>query len=341
MRRALGAVLIGLSLFALVLAVLMPTYVANGSKKTPLNLDITQRSTGQATKFNPSTNKPEQVTLRATRVVKTDTKASDSTNTTVFETLCIVIVSGDTPDCVPKTDPRFLDTTTDRVTANRRTAESVHVDKPGWEEKINGQPARHTGLSYKFPIDTKKQTYQFFQPDVAKAFPAVYQRTTTIHGLTVYEFTSATGNQPYQIQHLFPGTYNDTRTVWVEPTTGAIIDGRERQVQTLADGTVALDTTLSFDDQAVNYQTDFAQNKINQLRVAQLWAPIALGVLGLAALAGGIALLRRRHGASGTDDQDIFPDHTPQPDAGPDRAEPDNAAPDREPTTRTDDRAMA
>lgn len=327
MRRTFSVILFGFGLFALVLAVLMPTVVAHGAKKTPLNLNITQISTGPAKKLNPATNKIENLTLRATRIVKTDTKASDSNYTTVFEQLCTVIISGDTPNCPPKSDPRFLDTTTDRVTADRRTGESVHIAKKGWEEKINGKPARHTGLSYKFPIDTKKQTYQFFQPDVAKAFPAVYQGTSKIHGLTVYEFKSETGNQPYKIQHLFPGTYNDTRTVWVEPSTGAIIDGREHQVQTLANGTVALDTTLSFDDQAINYQANFAQNKINQLRIVQLWAPIVLGVLGVAALVGGIVLMRRRDSASGTDEQDIRPDDTPKPDDGPDHAEPDPEPP--------------
>src|SRR6266516_7858692 len=126
MRKALGLVLVCIGLFGLVLTVLLPTVVVDRSKKTPLDLNITQISSGPATLLDPDTGATRHVHLRATRIVKTDTAASDGTNTTVFETLCIVIVEGNTPNCVTKDDPRLLSATTDRVTGNRRSTESVH-----------------------------------------------------------------------------------------------------------------------------------------------------------------------------------------------------------------------
>ncbi|MDT4925878.1 MAG: hypothetical protein QOG01_3591 [Pseudonocardiales bacterium] len=326
MRRTFGAVLIGLGLFGLVLAILMPTVVVNGSKKTPLDLDITQVSSGSAKLLDPETNQLKDVQLRATRVVKSDSHASDGTNTTVFETLCIVVVEGKTPNCLPSSDPRLLSVTTDRVTSDRRTAESVHV--PKYHENVNGNTSvRHTGLSYKWPIDAQKKTYQFFSPDLGQAFPAVYQGTSTIKGLTVYKYVSETGTQPYKVNGLFDGTYTDTRTVWVEPHTGAIINGTEHQVQAIIDkntneSSVALDTTLSFDQSAIDFQANFAKTKINDLKLAQIWAPLVLAIVGLAALVGGILLLRRRRGSSGGDAEGTPRHGQPTPDIDSTDAEP-------------------
>ena len=72
MRKASGVVLIGLGLFALVLTILLPTVVVDRSKKTPLDLNITQISSGKAQLFDATSGQVKQVDLRATRVVRTD-----------------------------------------------------------------------------------------------------------------------------------------------------------------------------------------------------------------------------------------------------------------------------
>lgn len=328
MRRIIGTVLIGLGVAGIVLAVLFPTVVVSGSKKTPLDLDITQISSGPAKVFDSATNQVKDENLRAIRIVRSDTKASDDKNTTVNESLCIVAnVPGDNPQCLKAPDPRLLSVTTDRVTTDRKTAEAVHV--PEWNEAVNGDTSvRHQGLAYKWPIDAQKKTYLFYQPDVKQAFPAVYKGESKIRGLKVYQYVSETGDVPYKIQGLFDGTYNDTRTVWVEPRTGAIIDGVEHQVQTLADGQVALDTTLRFDKSAIDYQSNFAKDKIKALQMAQIWAPIVCGVLGIAALVGGILLLRSRGTSTGGDEGGQGRHTTPPPTEPPGYGEtPEGSAP--------------
>jgi hypothetical protein len=332
MRKASGVVLVGLGLFALILTILLPTVVVDRSKKTPLDLDITQVSSGPAKLLDVKTNQVKDVQLRATRVVKTDSHASNGTNTTVFETLCIVVVQGSTPNCVPATDPRLLSATTDRVTADRVSAESVHVAK--YNENVNGDTSvRHTGLSYKWPIDAKKKTYSFYQPDILKAFPAKYVGTDRIKGLTVYKYVSATGEQnkmgngkPFMVSGLFAGTYDDTRTVWVEPKTGAIIYGEEHQVQRLNNpdgtpGSVALDTTLKFEQSAIDYQSNYAKDKIDQLKLAQVWGPLIFGIVALASFVGAFFLLRRR-APGGADGEGEGRHGHPRPDDDPNFAEP-------------------
>ena len=320
MRKASGVVLVGLGLFALVLTILLPTVVVDRSKKTPLDLNITQVSSGPAKVLDVNTNQVKDVRLQATRVVKTNSHFSNGSKTTVFETLCIVISQGNnTPKCVRAPDPRLLSVTTDQVTADRRSAESVHV--AAWNENINGKPATHTGLSYKWPIDAKKKTYQFFQPDLGKAFPAVYQGTSTIKGLKVYKYVSATGVQPYKVQGLVDGTYDDTRTVWVEPRTGAIINGVEHQVQKIGGTQLALETTLSFEQSAIDFQANYAQGKIDKLKQAQLWGPLILGIVALASFIGAYFLLRRRS-SGGTDGEGERRHDQPTPDDDPNFAEP-------------------
>jgi hypothetical protein len=335
MRKAFGAALVGVGVFAIVLTILLPTAVVDRSKKTPLNLNITQISSGPAKLLDASTGQVNDVQLQATRIVRTDSHASDGTNTTVNETLCIVIIQGTTPQCVRSSDPRLLSVTTDRVTANRRSAESVHVAKYG--ENVNGDTSiRHVGLSYKWPIDAKKKTYQFFSPDLGKAFPAIYKGTSKIKGLTVYEYVSATGPQPYKIQGLLPGTYDDARTVYVEPKTGAIINGIEHQVQTLDSGQVALDTTLRFEQSAINFQANYAKGKIDKLRQAQLWGPLIFGILGVAALVGAFLVMRRGGGSSDTSGDE--PRHgAPTPDDAPNYgADPNQPGPEHAPTEPTE-----
>lgn len=319
-RWLTGVVLIGLGVFGIVLAIIMPTVVVPASKKTPLDLDITQISSGPAKLLDAATGKQQDVRLRATRIVRTDSNASDRDNTTVDASLCIVVIKGSTPNCVKSSDPRLLSVTTDRVTSDRTSAEAVDV--PKWGANVNGDTSvKHTGLSYKWPIDAEKKTYQFFLPDLKRAFPATYLGTAKVRGLDVYRYQAKTGDQPYKIQGVAAGTYNDTRTVWVEPQTGVIVKGVEREVQTLADGTLALDTTLTFEDSAIDYQSNYAKGKIDDLRKAGVYLPIIAGVVGLIALIGGILLVRPRSSAP-VADGGAHPDDAPPPDAGPNFGQP-------------------
>ncbi len=293
MRKGAGIVAVGIAVFALLLAILLPTYAVPRSKKTPLDLNVTIVSTGSAKVLDAATGQAQTKQLRATRIVKSDSAKSDSTNTVVNETLCIVVDENNPSNCLPSSDPRLLSITTDRVATNRKSGEAVNESK--YAANVNGDSSvQHKGMAYKWPIDAKKKTYQFFEPDLGKAFPAKYVDSEKLKGLTVYKYLCDISPQPYKIQGLLDGTYADTRTVWVEPKTGAIVKGQERQVQTLSTGQVALDVTFTFDDKSQNYQADYAKKKIKQLKLAQLYLPIIFLIVGIAAVVVAFLLLRRR-----------------------------------------------
>ncbi len=309
MRKILTAALIGVGVFALVLAGLLRFYAPSRAEKTPLNLDIKQVATGPAKLLNAATGQVEDTSLNATRRVRTDSVKSDSTVTVVQETLCIVKAVDNVAECVDAQDPqhRLVSFTTDRVAADRKTAESVNDPKYG--ENINGDTsAKHVGLSYKWPFHAKKISYKFFDPISQQAPDAKFIGTEKLQGLTLNKYEAVIDNIDLPVGPGIPGKYSDTRTVSVDPVTGVIVKGIEHQVRTLADGSPALDTTLTFDDQAIKDQAKQAKDGRSKLSMLTVVLPLIALVVGLATLAGAFLLYRREpvggaHEADGTAQQ--------------------------------------
>ena len=197
------------------------------------------------------------------RQVRTDSSASDGTNTTVVESLCIAVDDGHAAQVL-------------RAVLRPAAAERHHrpghrqppqrrVGARGEVPRVRSTATRTSGtrgVTYKWPIDAQKKTYQFYQPDLGAGVPGALPGDGDAQGADRLQV---------RVQHrhpavtrccgTLPGTYNDIRTVYVEPQTGAIIDGTEQQVQKLSDGRVALDTTLSFDKASIDYQANYAQGQ--------------------------------------------------------------------------------
>lgn len=293
-RRALSYVLIGIGVFALVLAAGMRFYAPSRAEKTPLNLDIKLVATGPATLLNTSTGQPEQTSLIATRRVRTDSALSNSKVTVVQETLCIVKAVDNPPECVDAQDQqqRLVSFTTDRVAADRKSGQSVNDSKYG--ENVNGDTGiKHVGLTYKWPFHAKKQSYKFFDPVSAQAPDARFIGTEKLAGLNLYKYQADIDTIDLPVSPGIPGKYSDSRTVWVDPVTGAIVKGVEHQVRTLADGTTALDTTLTFDQNSINYQAKQAKDGRNKINLLTVWLPLIGLVLGIVFLIAGLVMLGR------------------------------------------------
>jgi hypothetical protein len=296
-RKTLVALLAGVGVFCLVLAGLLRFYAPSHAEKTPLNLDIKQVANGPGKILNAATGQLEDFTLNATRRVRTDSAASNSKVTVVQETLCVVKNVGNPPECVDAHDPqhRLVSFTTDRVAADRKSGESVN--DPKYTTNIDGDTsATHTGLSYKWPLHAKKITYKFFDPVSRKAADARFIGTDKLKGMKMYKYEAVIDKMDLPVSPGIPGSYADTRTVWVEPVTGVIVQGTEVQKRWLADGSPAFDTTLTFNPASVDYQAKQARDgraKIKQLTVV---LPLISLLVGLAALAGAFLLYRRSGG---------------------------------------------
>src|SRR6185295_5993892 len=134
------------------------------------------------------------------------------------------------------------------LAVDRRTAAAQPWDKQWLDTGSDRQSVNYTGQIYKFPFGTERKTYEIFDRDIQRAEPAPFVKTEEIGGLETYQFTQEIRNGTQQVpadrlqvllSQLLPGatsgqvTYNNTRSVWVEPTTGQYIMVQERQNKAL------------------------------------------------------------------------------------------------------------
>jgi hypothetical protein len=159
---------------------------------------------------------------------------------------------------------KILDQSQEGVSIDRVTGEATNccgdfrsVPTPKDPNAINDQYVHH-GLFFKFPFDTQKVTYQWWDGDLGRAEPMKYLRTEKVQGVQTYVFQQKSGPEVYNTQKGVPGelfhakkpvdanlVYQNTRTLYVEPNTGLIIKGVEQQNKRLeAPGYAAVPTTV-------------------------------------------------------------------------------------------------
>lgn len=303
MRRAIGLGLLALGIFGVTLGLLLRFYAYPKLAVAPLDPGVKSIAQGTATVFYPATLKTRSdVLLTATRRV--DGKI-DSPDVRVNGKVAVwemgLVTEDDTGAMVDAQDQW--------VCVDRRTAMAV---QPCSDQKINTDAGvQATGLQYKFPFNTQKQDYPFFDVLTRTAPMMHFDGEEVIDGLPTYRFVQtipvtkiADVDAP---SSLVGGTTNDTvtagrmyedrRTVWVEPYTGQIVKGQEKVHQFLRgpngqDGQLLLDGTLAFTADTVQTSVDKAKSDRAKVRLLYDSGPrllIGLGVLFL--LAGLLVLL--------------------------------------------------
>jgi hypothetical protein len=178
---------------------------------------------------------------------------------------------------------------------------------------------KFVGQIYKFPFGTQKRTYQVWDRDLRTSLPAEFRGTETIEGVEVYRFEQVIGEQPAKnvsddsmstlLGRFAPDAtsgqviYSNTRTMWVEPTTGIYVKVREQQHKELVPATgastVLLDASFEYTPDTVAKAADRASSNRAQLSLISLWAPLGLAVIGLL-LAIFALMLGRRAARGGT-----------------------------------------
>ncbi|WP_035857010.1 DUF3068 domain-containing protein [Cryptosporangium arvum] len=302
MRRTVGAVVLALGSFLVVAAILLPTYVAGNLVKTPLDqYTVSVATSDNATVFDvASLTVQENVPVEATRTVRADPEKSTD-DVVVFDAFLVVQDSR---------DDKQITFTSDRVGLDRRTAEA----QPGFDAAVDDEPTDHEGLIYKWPFGAEKKSYDYFDTTTKKTYEAKYVTSEDVDGLETYKYEMqipATKIGQLEVPGELVGStepavtadryYSNTRTVWVEPKTGIILKGQEKQSQTLrdaagADKVTLFAATLTFDDQTVNEAVNLAKDSISQITLVSSVAPIVVGVLGVILIVVGLFLVLRRGG---------------------------------------------
>ena len=219
----------------------------------------------------------------------------------------------------------------DRVAFDRHTGETV-----AWEGSYNEtggektQPASFEGLYFKFPFDTQKETYPFWDGTLKKTVDAKYVGEGEVKGLKVYKFeqvTPPTANGTIDVPGDLVGSdettvtadriYSSTSYYSVEPVTGVIVVGRTVQDSYLeVDGVRKVTTTqadLQYSDATITDTVDEYKSTSALLGAVQSTIPLVGLILGLLLLLFGAVGLRRGRQKAGR--------HTPSdPDREPEKA---------------------
>lgn len=196
----LACILVGLGVFLVVAAIMLPTYTKSKALKTPLDLHVETTAAGKASILdaqslqaghpdvahdvniesvrNVTVQDPSNediITIQAgNRLLRTDKKAPE----------------GDEPTA---SDPRLINATVDKVTLDRKTSEPINdPDHPNgvWTDAGGQmQPVPRKGLQYKFPFDAQKKSYPYFDLTSRTTHPIDFVGDGEIDGMTVYHYS--------------------------------------------------------------------------------------------------------------------------------------------------------
>ena len=334
MLRLVALAVMGLGAALLTAALLLTTYTAGKIEKIPLNIDKTLVSGGTGTALDPAS-------LSATRfVIDRDVPVVSQQAITVETPANAQVVTFQVGTSVRRTDRQqdsgLLLAMVDTVTVDRRTAEAVSDDeRPGGsvqrprtfeDDKPSTNIALpHEGLTYRFPFNTEKKSYPFFDAIAQKPFDANYDGEDDVNGLSTYRFTQNVGYDadgklvdPIKYASLYdrnedgevtaraelwglPGDpyepitmtrfYAAQRTFWVDPVTGVIVKAEEHANHYYArdplQPEMALaDYKVTSTEQTVESQVATARDERDRVALWSRIQPISFAAAGLVALIG-------------------------------------------------------
>jgi hypothetical protein len=319
MRRIISPVLIGVGAFLIVAGVLIKVYAVPTLAVVPSNYDsTTYLEATDATIFNsdPDVLAPETVDLE----VSSHTVAGDYPDAPDG-----VVVWANNVTTTPVGWDEPFQQSRELTPFDENTGAAADFPEASFEEVENEEgdieqvEVTREGQIYKFPFDTQKKDYQQWDSELGEATTAKYEGEEELEGTTVYKFVQTI--EPTVIDTVeVPGSifdseedsvqaemiYEMTRTLYVEPTTGAPLNRVEERNQVLSyDGTEvpAFVGTVQYTEQSQADSLDRVHTRATLLRLAEWVFPIGAVVLGLLAIGGGV-LLRRRQGDQPTNDED-------------------------------------
>jgi hypothetical protein len=291
--RRIGYVVVFVGFFLLFSALFVRFYAYPRLQKAPLNQYSEPVAVGTATYFNRAQLREVDARVQNIRTIKGDAKAGTA-NTAVWDSFSVTKDLGDNG---------VITAAQERVAMDRVSGES---------RNCCGDQPPHSGLTFKFPFNTSKRTYSFWDTTARRAFPATYAGSDRIDGLTVYRFeqrfndvrldtVQVSGEQAQQPGvATVPATiiYGNLKTLWVEPRTGIIVKAGQDVSQVLqTDEGVAVLTAfkgqLVYDDDTVRGNADDARTAANQLRMIQWILPIGALVLGVVLIVAGVMAIGR------------------------------------------------
>jgi DUF3068 family protein len=285
-RRNMGYVLLGLSGLLLTIGVLTVVWAPDMVKKTPLDVETRTVYEGEGGKINAATGEFSVGPVYAVQETKADSDSSSDDHVLFVETSCLVKDTGGDRVCVDDSDPDLITADIDIFATDRRSGLAVD------DENLPADAGPHEGLINKWPFDVEKKTYPYWDGVVGRPVEMVYDGNESIQGLDTYRFVATVKDEPVEVAEGVPGTYTNTVTVNVDPTTGAIVRGGQDQQRYLTDGTQVLDVDIDWTADTIDNAVDEAKANDRLLNLLLKVLPIVSFVFGAVFLVGGLLLLR-------------------------------------------------
>lgn len=316
MRRVLGLVLLGLGAFLLIAAPMLRFYAYPNLAVAPIDQNsITELEAEGATIFD--TGSLEEITTDLAVASRTvgDVQASEEAGDNIRVWVSTTTIRSD--------DGAVVSQSTERSPFDANSAEAVNCcgafDEVAQGERVE---VKREGLQFKFPFNTRKQSYQWWDGTLNDTVEAKYQGEDELEGLPVYVFKTEVPRTQVGTRALpasllgedgddeieAESMYEDTKTFYVEPETGAVLHRVEDVVNSYAvggdDRITATEATLAYTDEQVKRNADDQRSNARALGLIRVPVPIGLGIAGLLAILGGL-FLARRPAAAGRHDKDF------------------------------------
>ncbi|MFC5723048.1 DUF3068 domain-containing protein [Streptomyces gamaensis] len=241
MRRTASLVLLAAAVFLGALAPLLRWYAFPRLAKVPAGrYQAVVLEAENATLVDYARLEPRTVprvtmvqTLKGNAEAAREVKDATGRDAVVWDTL--TYVAGPDGQLVSKIPERYV--------FDAHSQEPVHAGG----EHVDGTPVRRDGIEYKWPFLVEKRDYRYFDMQTRTSAPIHYRGTRTFHGLDVYYFeqtvpwtevpvprTLPLGVTPETVRQLgLERWYTTKRMFWVDPVTGAPVNGEEEHREEL------------------------------------------------------------------------------------------------------------
>ncbi|MFJ2742158.1 DUF3068 domain-containing protein [Streptomyces sp. NPDC087440] len=248
MRRKAGLVLLALAVFFTALAPLMRWYAfPRLAKIPPSQYQDMVLEAKPATLLDYATMKPKKVDkLTVVQTLKGNVEESERIEKTAGRD----VVVWDALSFIAGPDGKMVSTIPERYIFDAHTQDPVHATG----EMVDGDPVQRRGIEFKWPFLTEQRDYEYFDARARVTAPIHYKGTQEFRGLEVYYFeqTIPWTKVPYPKKMPLPGIdstklekqtgtsmwYTTKRMFWIDPVTGAPVNGEEIHQEEMRGGSL-------------------------------------------------------------------------------------------------------
>ncbi|MEU8766201.1 DUF3068 domain-containing protein [Streptomyces griseus] len=314
MRRRAGLVLLAFAVFFAALSPLLRWYAFPRLAKVPPNqYQEVVLEASPATLLDYTTLKAREVEkVTIVQTLKGDVEESEKIERSAGRD----VVVWDALSYIQGPDGKMVSAIPERYIFDAHTQAPVNATG----EMVDGDPVRREGIEYKWPFLTEKRDYAYFDAQTRTTAPIHYKGTRTFRGLEVYYFeqtipwTKVPMPKKMPIQGVtaeqiaqtgMTRWYTTRRMFWVDPVTGAPVNGEEIHTEELRDAKkmgMSEDTVTAFSGH-VKMRDDYIADTVDLVKSQRVlvllltsylpWGFLGLGI-GLLALALWLEARSRR-----------------------------------------------